>query len=359
MKLAEVLSEYEEHRVPSDSAKPRREGRPNEFFSRLLKLNEFWGDKWVSEVTGANCRAYASQYTESAARRQLEDLRAALKHYHKEGYLEYSPAVALPSKPKSRLRWLTRSDAAKLLWSAYRGGGVLPWHRQARELAAQGLHHAQIASRLGKHPMTVYSAINDPHDPTRRNRHIARFILIALYSGTRSAALCAASWDQFDFEAGIFYRKPEGEDEVANKRRTPVRLSDRLWSHLERWKMNGGPGPVHFNGQQVKSIKKAFGSCADRAGFTDVSPHVLRHTAATWLMQSGEVSLEDAAEFLGMTVETLKKHYYHHHPNYTRKAADAIASKPKAARSRKPVSAFVPVSAARVQQPCQSRPRHS
>jgi integrase len=41
--------------------------------------------------------------------------------------------------------------------------------------------------------------------------------------------------------------------------------------------------------------------CAPPAG-ADVTPHILRHTCTTWLMQKG-VNLWDAAGFLGMTVQ--------------------------------------------------------
>ena len=58
-----------------------------------------------------------------------------------------------------------------------------------------------------------------------------------------------------------------------------------------------------------------------------VIPHTLRHTAATWLMQSG-VSMWRAAGFLGMSVETLDRVYGHHHPDYLSDAADAIGRKP-------------------------------
>jgi integrase len=46
-----------------------------------------------------------------------------------------------------------------------------------------------------------------------------------------------------------------------------------------------------------------------------VSPHTLRHTAATWLMQIG-VSTWEAAGFLGMSEKTLRDVYGHHHPDY-------------------------------------------
>ena len=51
-------------------------------------------------------------------------------------------------------------------------------------------------------------------------------------------------------------------------------------------------------------------------------PHVVRHTAATWLMQAG-VDTFEAAGYLGMSVETLLKVYGHHHPAFQEKAARA------------------------------------
>ena len=57
-----------------------------------------------------------------------------------------------------------------------------------------------------------------------------------------------------------------------------------------------------------------------------VSPHTLRHTAATWLMQRG-VSIWQAAGYLGMSPETLDRVYGHHSPDYLKGAAHAITSK--------------------------------
>ena len=57
----------------------------------------------------------------------------------------------------------------------------------------------------------------------------------------------------------------------------------------------------------------------------NVTPHTLRHTAATWLMQRA-VPLWEAVGFLGMSPETLKNTYGHHHPDFMRTAAEAITS---------------------------------
>jgi len=63
---------------------------------------------------------------------------------------------------------------------------------------------------------------------------------------------------------------------------------------------------------------------ADAGLGIDVTPHVLRHTAATWLMHAGTDPWE-AAGFLGMTVETLMSRYGHHHPDYLSGARAAFS----------------------------------
>ena len=58
----------------------------------------------------------------------------------------------------------------------------------------------------------------------------------------------------------------------------------------------------------------------------DVTPHTLRHTAATWLMQNG-VPIWEAAGFLGMSPEMLARVYGHHHPDHLRNAARKMAAR--------------------------------
>lgn len=45
---------------------------------------------------------------------------------------------------------------------------------------------------------------------------------------------------------------------------------------------------VEFNGQAVKEVNKGFGAARAKASLgKDVTPHVLWHTCATWLVQAG------------------------------------------------------------------------
>ena len=59
-----------------------------------------------------------------------------------------------------------------------------------------------------------------------------------------------------------------------------------------------------------------------RSGLDDsVTPHTLRHTRATWLMQAG-IDPWEAASSLGMTIQMITQHYGHHHPDFQKRAAE-------------------------------------
>jgi integrase len=102
---------------------------------------------------------------------------------------------------------------------------------------------------------------------------------------------------------------------------------------MRRWVQTGAIKShfVEFNGAAVKSVKSGFRSAVRIAGLSagaaNVTPHTLRHTAATWLMQRG-IDPWKAAGFLGMSVEVLLDTYGHHHPEFLREAAAAITTKP-------------------------------
>ena len=114
-------------------------------------------------------------------------------------------------------------------------------------------------------------------------------MLVALYTGTRASAICGAALQPtagcgwIDVARGVFYRRPEGERET-KKRKPPVPLPPELHGHLRRWQRRGQRFAVEWLGQPVQSIDKAFRAAVEDAGLSsDVTPHVLRHSAATWL----------------------------------------------------------------------------
>jgi integrase len=262
----------------------------------------------LSEINGESCRLYIKgRSTETAARRELEDLRAAINHHRREGHCQKIISVVLPDRPVGRERWLTRPEAARLLWTAWR-----------------------------------FRETQDGNPTERRTRrHVARFILVALYSGTRAGAICAAALQPtegrgwIDLDRGIFYRRPKGVRET-KKRRPAVPLPNRLLAHQRRWHRLGQSFAVEWNGRAVKDCDKAFRKVAEAAGYPDVTPHILRHTAATWLMQLGTDKWE-AAEYLGMTAKQLDETYGHHHPDHLLGPRNAFDQPPQA-RHKKPAT---------------------
>lgn len=124
--LADVLSIYDEDRGPAQANRAKLD-------ERLARLNEFWGSLPLAAVTGAKCREYEHvRGSRGGARRDLEDLRAAINHHGKEGFHRGLVRVVLPPKGSPRERWLTRSEAARLLWACWRYRERQRVHRGSR-----------------------------------------------------------------------------------------------------------------------------------------------------------------------------------------------------------------------------------
>jgi hypothetical protein len=91
------------------------------FKKRIERLNEWWGAKMLGEVNGEACRSYTKKRRKrGGTRRDLEDLRAAIGHHADEGYHREIVKISLPERGEPRDKWLTRGDAAKLIWTYWR-----------------------------------------------------------------------------------------------------------------------------------------------------------------------------------------------------------------------------------------------
>lgn len=289
--VSEALAIYgREHAVTR--AAPERIGYAIE------ALLPFWGGLTVADVKGETCRRYAKSRVRTfkdettqpiaagTVRRELGALQAAINYCAKERYLTSAAIVTLPEAPPAKERWLTRSEAARLIWAAYR-------------------------------------------DP--RAKHLARFILIGLYTGTRKDAILRLGFMRnttggwIDIDQGVIYRRGTEERQTA-KRRPPMKLPRRLAAHLRRWQATGDIWAVSYRGCQVEDIKTAFAAACERAGLDDVTPHTLKHTAITWAMQKG-MQIDDAASYFGTSRETIYRVYWHHSPHFQESAVAVMDRK--------------------------------
>ena len=296
--ISEVLLVYEAEKADG-TADPKRTR------ATIERMNDYMGDKPVAQIRGKLCRAYAAhRETATGARRDLEVLRAAVKHYHKEYGLDVMPAFTLPDKSVPRERFLTRSEAAALLWAC------LGWEKVDDNWLRRRYH---------------------------RGSHLARLVLIGLYTGTRPGAIKALQWISnttggwADLDRGVIFRRAEGERVAHNKRKPPVKMARRLLAHMKRWKrMDGWTDQqagyryiVHYYGAPITKENKAFRSAIAAAGLgEDVTPHILRHTRGTWLANSG-VPSGQAASSLGLTTDEYERTYLHNDPSFQQDAADA------------------------------------
>ena len=267
--IADVLLAYAKEHLPSTRAAAKAA-------HNISNLSPFWANKTAADVTGPNCKEYAKDRPPVAARRDLEVLRASLYYWHEHyGPLARMPAVSLPEKPSPRDRWLTREEAKRL------------------RLAAKG------------------------------TPHLYRFIILALKTGSRSGVLLRLEWSWIDLDRGLMNRRGPKETESGTKRTPPVRLGRSLVRLLKRWKKRDGKVKhvVHYNGLPVQKLRRSFATACEVAGLKGVSPHTLRHTRATWLMQEG-IDPWEASGHLGMSMRTLETTYGKHSPDYQKNASE-------------------------------------
>jgi integrase len=236
--VTDILTAYVHERGPKIVGKQT-------LANAISHLARLWESRTVAEVPSYT-DAFVKHRDRAAGtiRRELGVLQAAINHGYRRGRLTRSVAVELPPAPVAKERWLTRDEAAKLI------------------RAARFDHKARL--------------------------YLPLFILIALYTGRRKEAILSLRWSQVDLEAKRLDFDIEGRAET-KKRRGKAPIHPRLLPHLIRARRRGSDlGPVlHINGRPIGNIKKGFAAACRRAGIAGVTPHTMRHTAATWLAKNG------------------------------------------------------------------------
>lgn len=256
--LADVLRQYLAH-------------RPKERHT-VANLRAHWATKSVQDVNAESCRDFANGRPAVAGRRDLETLRAAIRHWHKYIHpLAVVPPIVLPPPPEPRERWISREEMARLIWAA------------------------------------------------RRKPHLARFLIIAYYSGSRSGNVLGLRWDMIDFATGIIKRRRPGQSESRTKRAPRFRAHPRLLFHLKRWRKIDEPlklqHVIHYELKPVRKLRRSWATMCKQAKVKGATPHALRHTRVSELLSSG-VSIWDTAKRVGMSPLMVERVYGHLVPGW-------------------------------------------
>lgn len=161
-----------------------------------------------------------------------------------------------------------------------------------------------------------------------------RFLWLALETGARKQAILDLTWDRVDFETGVIHLDVPGRKKT-KKRRPDVPIStalrpilDRAYAEREGDLVMDNKGAVWATVQLI-AINAGFSEQKVQHGQkpkgTGISPHVLRHTAATHMARRG-VPLWKIAKILGNTLEMVEKVYAKHCPDDLREAVNSISS---------------------------------
>jgi integrase len=314
-KIADVLSLEMQRIAKADMP----DWRKKELISLCQNMGNWFGDRSVGDLDGELQERYASErrrfvmkkvngvrtsvVTDEpapiAAYRDLKILAAAINRYLKKkvGGVQARFSPVLPDAPEARERWLTRDEAARLIRFAW---------RQKRETVFRGGRSSHYTSR-----------------------HIARFVLVGLYTGSRHGDICGAALmptigrGYVDLDRGIFTRKPDNK-KATSKRQPTVPVPPRLLAHMRRWKRLGigKQSVIEFNGKPISRIRSGWDTVVKAAGLATADPkmkivrHTMRHTAITWYLtpdrRTGKaVDIETVSQYCGVSVATIRKTYRH------------------------------------------------
>ena len=244
----------------------------------------------------------------ATASRKMSSLRSFFRFLVREGLVKGNPFAGL-QQPKARRRLpavLSREEVVRLLAAPAR------LREQARR--EEDLHHSLFAD---------YAALRDTA------------ILELLYStGMRIAELCGLTDARLDLLSGTALVRGKGKKErfcpigrpAAQALQAALEARDRLTVARGRSRVpalfankNGGP-------LTPRSVERALKRYLAAAGLSpEITPHVLRHSFATHLLDAG-ADLRSVQELLGhaslsttqiythVSVERLKEEYARAHP---------------------------------------------
>jgi integrase len=350
IRVEDVLLFYLEKKKAELALHPEKQATYDNNFVNVKRLLEWWEGRVLSDVKPSTSEEYrewrkkqpnphaksekalAKVAKDGTIRREGQIFNAAI-HLYEDEFLKPNgigaPRMKLPPPGPGREEYFERTEISRMLWACL--GWV--WSDEMGRMTHETRRTKHSVTRLLKRA---------------RRKHTSRVILIGIYTGTRHAAMIEAKWvpsldaPYVDVEKGLYFRR--GRDVVETKKRTPpCRIPDELLRHMRRWRKldmaKGIEHVVHYNGEPMADrMRTSWKSVLADARVEKRDVHAMRHTCASWLVQAmpeSGLSWEEIADYLGMTVEILKRVYGHHHPDHQKAIGEGFKAHREATRKRR------------------------
>lgn len=261
-------------------------------------LLKFFAGYRVNDWKASDGRAYvdwrlSAGMKGSTINRELSLLSTAIKYVNSELDWEV-PNIALgrrQKEPEGRIRWITRAEAAGL----------------------------------------IQAARAEPKAP-----YLADFIILGLNTGMRKHEMLfdtvagetvGLEWNRVDLQEGLIYLK---DIHQKNGKVGSVPLNKQAREAIlsrARFRAEYCPSsPWVFStkaGEPVSSVRYSFNSACKKAGIEDFTPHDLRHTCASWLVQLG-VPLVHVMDLMRHSDIRTTMRYAHLAPENSREAVELL-----------------------------------
>lgn len=243
-------------------------------------LQQRFGEMDGQSITVADCRAHMAERRKNGIMdgtllTELGHLRMVLRWAEKHKLIDRAPHIERPSKPKPKENHLTKAQARALIEAA-----SIP--------------------------------------------HVRLYIILALGTGARNAALLDLTWERCDVDREMIdLRNPAIT--TPHKGRAIVPMTRTVKAALLTAQQGAMSGYViEWAGKKVASVKRGIRFAAMRAGVGHVSPHMFRHSAAVHMAEEG-VSMSEISQYLGHSnTQVTERIYARYSPTYLRKAAAAL-----------------------------------
>lgn len=238
-------------------------------------LRTLYLDEITRDVVDAIMEAKLSEGVSNArVNRVMEVLRAILRRARNDWeWIDKIPKVRMLAEPKRRVRWITREEADCLI-------NELP-------------EHSADMTRFG------------------------------LATGLRESNITQLEWSQLDLTRRLAWVHP---DQAKSRKAIAVPLNRDAILVLRRQQGKHPLKVFTYKGQPVLRVNgKAWRAALKRAGITNFRFHDIRHTWASWHVQSG-TPLHVLQELGGWESIEMVKRYAHLSADHLSEFADNIAT---------------------------------